>query len=175
MRLICGDITKTRADAIVNAASSDLKPHPGICEAIFNAAHTEALQKACQALGYCPIGRAVVTKSYGLPCKYIIHVAGIGWFGGRLNERMLFADCYFNALRKAAVYRCRSVAVPLMFSGDFHVPRHEALRIACGEIRRFEEIYPEIDVMLVLYTTSIYEMARIVLAEEHRKIGYTTM
>lgn len=162
MQLVCGDITKVQADAIVNAASSDLQPYHGICEAVFSAADTEALTEPCRRLGHCPIGRAVVTKSYGLPCKYIIHVAGAGGFRGRRNEALLFADCYFNALQKAAIYQCSSVAVPFMFSGDFHMPRYEALKIAVREIRRFEEIYPQTDVLLVLYTQGIYEMARIV-------------
>lgn len=34
MQVILGDITKIKADAIVNAASADLMPHPGICSAI---------------------------------------------------------------------------------------------------------------------------------------------
>lgn len=38
MQIILGDITKIKADAIVNAASTDLMPHPGICGAIYAAA-----------------------------------------------------------------------------------------------------------------------------------------
>ncbi|MFR8255820.1 MAG: macro domain-containing protein, partial [Ruthenibacterium sp.] len=82
MRLVLGDITKIKADAIVNAASSDLRPCPGICEAIFAAADTEKLRAACRAIGRCRIGHAVVTPAFGLPAKYIIHVAGAGWYGG---------------------------------------------------------------------------------------------
>ena len=46
MRLVLGDITKMDTDAIVNAASSDLRPCPGICSAIFAAADTEKLLAA---------------------------------------------------------------------------------------------------------------------------------
>ena len=75
MKLLTGDITKIETDAIVNAASPDLRRSPGICDAIFAAADTRALTAACKKLRRCPVGTAVVTPSFGLPCKYIIHVA----------------------------------------------------------------------------------------------------
>ena len=34
MKLLTGDITKIETDAIVNAASPDLRRSPGICDAI---------------------------------------------------------------------------------------------------------------------------------------------
>ena len=83
MRLILGDITKMETDAIVNAANSDLKPCSGICSAVFAASDSEKLLAACRKIGRCDIGKAVVTPSFGLPCKYIIHVAGVGWYSGR--------------------------------------------------------------------------------------------
>ena len=43
MKLLTGDITKIETDAIVNAASPDLRRSPGICDAIFAAADTRAL------------------------------------------------------------------------------------------------------------------------------------
>lgn len=159
MRLIIGDITKMNTDAIVNAAASDLKPCEGICRAIFNAADTEKLAAACKAVGRCRIGEAVVTPSCGLPCKYIIHAVGAGWYTGGRRADLLFAECYRNALQKAFLYHCKSVAVPLMFSGDFHLPRQEAIRIAGSVIRAFEKGHPGMEMILVLYNKSIYEMA----------------
>lgn len=166
MRLVLGDITKMETDAIVNAAASDLRPCPGICSAIFAAADTDRLLAACRKIGRCEVGRAVVTPSCGLPCKYIIHVAGMGWYSGRRNENLLFADCYRRALQKAYVYHCKSVAVPLMFSGDFHLPRPIAIQIAGNVIRSFQEMHPEMEVYLVLYKKSIYDMAVRIINEE---------
>lgn len=93
MRIVLGDITKMDTDAIVNAAVSDLSPCPGICSAIFAAADTEELKKACRKIGRCRIGHAVVTPSCGLPSKIIFHVAGAGWYGGVQRERMLLEEC----------------------------------------------------------------------------------
>ena len=66
MKLLTGDITKIETDAIVNAASPDLRRSPGICDAIFAAADTRALTAACKKLRRCPVGTAVVTPSFGL-------------------------------------------------------------------------------------------------------------
>lgn len=105
MYLYLGDITRMETDAIVNAAGTDLRRCPGICDAIFAAADTEELERACRKLGRCRIGQAVATPGCGLPCRYIIHVAGPGWYGGEPRERFLLAGCYQNALHKA--YLCQ--------------------------------------------------------------------
>lgn len=169
MRLVIGDITKMNTDAIVNAAASDLKPCEGICRAIFNAADTKKLVAACKAAGRCRIGEAVVTPSCGLPCKYIIHAVGTGWYAGGRRADLLFAECYRHALQKAFLYHCKSVAVPLMFSGDFHLPRPEAIRIAGSVIRAFEKEHRGMEIILVLYNKSIYEMAVKILKEDPAK------
>ena len=114
MYLYLGDITRMETDAIVNAAGTDLRRCPGICDAIFAAADTEKLERACRKLGRCRIGQAVATPGCGLPCRYIIHVAGPGWYGGEPRERFLLAGCYQNALHKAYLCSCRRVAVPLL-------------------------------------------------------------
>lgn len=160
MRLVLGDITKMDTDAIVNAAASDLQPCPGICSAIFAAADTKKLKEACRKIGRCKIGGAVITPSCGLPCKYIVHVAGAGWYSGHRHEKILFADCYRHALQRAYLYHCKSVALPLMFSGDFHIPRAEALRIVAEVVRIFEKNHPEMEIVLVLYKPGIYELAK---------------
>lgn len=165
MQVILGDITKIKADAIVNAAYTDLMPHPGICSAIYAAADNELLKMACKRIGYCKIGHAVATPSCELEAKYIIHVAGAGWYGGKKRERILMAQCYFNALQKGRLIGCKSIAVPLIFSGDCHMPRAESISIAVQAIKKFEERHPEMQITLVLYRKGIYEMALRILEE----------
>ena len=159
MRLVLGNIVEMKTDAVASAARSDLQPAPGISEAVFSAADTAKLKAECRRIGRCRIGQAVVTSSCGLPCRYIIHVVGPDWYSGHKSDRLLVADCYLRALDKALEYRCKSVALPLMFSGDYHIPRLEALQIAGGVIRKFEKEYPELEISLVLYRESIYRLA----------------
>ena len=166
MKLVLGDITKMNTDAIVNAAATDLRPCEGICQAIYNAADTKQLLAACKKIGHCPMGRAVITPSFGLPCKYIIHVAGAGWYSGHANERQLFQDCYTNALLKAYAYHCKTVSVPLMFSGSLHIPRAEALKLVGDVVARFQNSYSGMEIQLVVFKQSIYDLAEKVLQKE---------
>lgn len=161
-----GDIVHMGTDAVVNAARTDLARAPGICEAIFAAADGEKLEQACRRLGRCPIGQAVLTPSFGLPAPHIIHVAGPDWFGGLERERMLLADCYRRAMSLALVQGFGSIAIPLMFSGEYHIPRKEAIGIAGASICAFTDRHPELDVVLVVYRPGILTMARRLLGWE---------
>ncbi|MDR1481758.1 MAG: macro domain-containing protein [Synergistaceae bacterium] len=71
------DITKMKADAIVNAANTDLLMGGGVCGAIFAAAGASELQKACDKLAPIATGEAVITPGFNLQAKFIIHAPGI--------------------------------------------------------------------------------------------------
>ena len=75
-KIICGDITKVQADAIVNAANERLLMGGGVCGAIFRAAGYAELTEACQDIGHCPTGDAVITPAFHLPAQYVIHTVG---------------------------------------------------------------------------------------------------
>ena len=156
--LVLGDITKMKVDAIVNAAHTDLMPYPGICSSIFAASDSVKLKAACKAIGSCPISEAVITPSFGLDAKYIIHVAGSGWYSGEKRETFLLQRCYINAMTKGRMYGVRSIAFPLIFSGSCHFPRYESLKIAYGAIEEYTSRH-RLDVYLVLYKESIFQMA----------------
>ena len=88
LTIIQGNITYAETDAIVNAANSALREGGGVCGAIFGAvkkvggqdAHRK-LTEACQAIGHCPTGDAVITPSFGLKATHIIHAVGPVWSG----------------------------------------------------------------------------------------------
>ena len=148
--LIRNDITTMPTDAIVNAANSRLAPGGGVCGAIFSASDYHKLDLACRKIGHCPVGQAVITPSFGLPAKYIIHAVGPIWQGGQQNEAKLLRGCYTSSLNLAKQHGCTSIAFPLISSGIYGYPKEEALRIAVEAIRAFLEDN-EMTVYLVLF------------------------
>jgi O-acetyl-ADP-ribose deacetylase (regulator of RNase III) len=148
--IVHGDITKIQADAIVNAANSDLQRGGGVCGAIFAAAGARDLQIECNQIGHCETGQAVITKAYNLPAKYIVHTVGPVWGGGDSNEETLLYNCYMNALRLAKKHGCTSIAFPLISSGIYGYPKEQARAVAENAILDFLE-YQQMQVKLVLF------------------------
>lgn len=150
LEIIRNDITKLKVDAIVNASNTKLKKGGGVSGAIFAAAGDKVLQSACDKIGHCGIGEAVITEGFGLSTKHIIHTVGPIWEGGDKNEETLLHNCYENSLKLAANLKCSSVAFPLISSGTYGFPKDKAFNIAVSAISSFLMEH-EMMVYLVVY------------------------
>lgn len=148
-KIICGDITTVRADAVVNAANERLLPGGGVCGAIFRAAGYAEMDEACRKIGYCPTGKAVITPAFRLPAKYVIHTVGPIWDGGEHHERELLYSCYAESLALAAEHEVTSIAFPLISAGIFGYPREEALEVCEEAVQDFLSSH-EMDIYLVV-------------------------
>jgi O-acetyl-ADP-ribose deacetylase (regulator of RNase III) len=144
------NITTIKADAIVNAANTELRMGGGVCGAIFRAAGAAELQAACNKLAPIRTGEAVITPGFNLPARYIIHTAGPIYRGGSHGEEQLLRACYLNSLRLAAEHQCGSIAFPLISAGIYGYPKEEAKAVAEQAIRDFLEEH-DMDVRLVLF------------------------
>lgn len=142
-----GDITRLAADAIVNAANTQMLGCwiPGhYC--IDNAIHTYAgvqLRRACAELmqrqGHDePTGRAKVTSAFNLPARYVLHTVG-PIFAGRPSPRqdLQLADCYRSCLDAAEGLGLSSVAFCCISTGVFGFPQERAAKIAVNTTRRW--------------------------------------
>lgn len=154
-RIVHGDITRMRADAIVNAANSRLAMGGGVCGAIFRAAGPPLLQEECRRIGECPVGEAVITGAGHLPARHIIHTVGPVWQGGRSGEEDLLRGCYGNSLRLALEHGCGSIAFPLISAGIFGYPKSQAMQVAASAIADFLAEH-DMQVDLVIYDTGSF-------------------
>lgn len=124
------DITKLHTDAIVNAANSHLAMGGGVCGAIFRAAGVHELEKACDAIGYCATGSAVLTPGFRCKADYIVHAVGPVYQGGHHNERKYLYSAYISALNTAYDHGCKTIAFPLISAGIYGYPLNEAWKTA---------------------------------------------
>mgnify|MGYP001602202120 CR=1 FL=1 len=143
IKVVQGDITALKVDAIVNAANSTLLGGGGVDGAIHRAAGPE-LKAYCAKLGGCPTGQAKITPGFKLPAKYVIHTVGPVWHGGKSNESALLTNCYRNSLELAFKNGVKTVAFPSISTGAYGYLKEEAAKIAVSVMREYEKKFDEI-------------------------------
>jgi len=152
LQLIRNDITKVRADAIVNTANPKPVIGAGTDSAVYKAAGEDKLFAARQLIGDIKPGHAIETSAYNLDAKFIIHTVCVAWRGGKCGELDILAECYDNSLRLAGELNCKSIAFPLIGTGSYGFPHDDAIGVAKDRISRFlENNNSDMKVMLVLF------------------------
>lgn len=146
IRLLRGDITRQRVDAIVNAANQGLRGGGGVDGAIHRVggpAIMEDCDRIRTARGGCPTGSAVATGAGDLDARAVIHAVGPRWSGGGRGEAGLLAGAYRSSLRLAAEAGLRVVAFPSLSTGAYGFPLPEAADIAIATVLEFLDERPE--------------------------------
>ena len=149
-QIIRNDITRVRADAVVNTANPDPVYAAGTDAAVYKAAGEENLLEARKKIGAISPGEAAVTPAFALPAKYIIHTVGPAWIDGRHGEFDILASCYRKSLLLAEQLGCGSIAFPLISTGVYGFPKDRALAVAVRQIREFLD-GSEMEVLLVVF------------------------
>ena len=155
--IIRADITALTVDAIVNAANNRLLAGGGVCGAIFSAAGADKLSKACNKIGYCETGSAVITPGFNLSAKFIIHTVG-PVYNENIDQSHLLYSCYISSLNLAKEHKLNSIAFPLISSGIYAYPKHEALEIAQKAIKDFLSD-DDMDITLVVYDKASFSIS----------------
>ena len=130
-------IVSIPADAIVNAANEGLWEGGGVCGAIFAKAGSAKLTEACNRIGHCDTGSAVITPAFGCPAKFIIHAVGPVWRGGTNGEAELLYGAYKSSLELCKQNDLHSVVFPLISAGIFGYPLKEAWKQAAYACKNF--------------------------------------
>ncbi|MGC0328677.1 O-acetyl-ADP-ribose deacetylase (regulator of RNase III) [Streptomyces sp. SAI-170] len=157
--LVQGDITRQRADAIVNAANSSLLGGGGVDGAIHRRGGPAILED-CRRLraGHLgkglPTGRAVATTAGNLDAQWVIHTVGPRYSHDE-DRSALLASCYRESLRVADELGARTVAFPAVSAGIYGWPMDDAARIAVSTVRATDTAVEE--VRFVLFDEPAYE------------------
>lgn len=149
IKVVRGDITGMRVDAIVNAANASLLGGGGVDGAIHRAAGAELLA-ACRLLNGCPTGSAKITPGFRLPARFVIHTVGPVWHGGDRGEDGLLASCYETALKLAQQHDVASIAFPAISCGVYRFPVDRAASVAIAAIRRAMPDCPCVSTVLLV-------------------------
>lgn len=158
-------ITDLTTDAIVNAANERLQVGGGVCGAIFRAAGNSQLQDACDKIGYCNTGSAVITLGFNMKAKYIIHAVGPVWSGGNHDEPKYLYGAYRRTLELAVENNCISIGFPLISAGIFGYPVDQAWRKAIQACRDFLEKGNQIDIVFAVLDDHILKMGQKTLVD----------
>jgi len=132
--LVMGDITRFRADALVNAANRWLFGGGGVDGAIHRAGGPAILAE-CRTVRQrdypdgLPTGWAVATTAGNLPARWVIHTVG-PIYDASVDQSGLLADAYANSLRAADEVGARTIAFPSISTGSYSYPIESAARTA---------------------------------------------
>ena len=158
LQIIRQDITKLKADAIVNTTNEDMVGYSGVDRAIHNAAGPE-LDAECARLAPLRDGEVIVTGGYRLDCKYIIHTSGPVWEDGKHGEREQLTSCYVSSLTAAYERGCETAAVPLISAGVYGYPKDQAIKLAVHIITDFL-LEHEVTVYLCVFGRESYAFSK---------------
>jgi O-acetyl-ADP-ribose deacetylase (regulator of RNase III) len=157
LRLIHGDITEERVDAIVNAANAQLQHGGGVAGAIARKGGPEIQSESdawVRAHGPASHDTPAITTAGKLPCQYIIHAVGPVWGSG--DEDTKLTQAVQGAFRVASERDLKRIALPAISTGIFGFPKDHGARVILDAILGFFEGAPQ----------SPIEEARVTLIDE---------
>ena len=162
--------TGIAADAVVNAANTGLWHGSGVCGYIFQDAGVKEMTAACNAIGHCDEGCAVITPGFKLPAKYVIHAVGPRYKDGKHGEPELLYSAYKQSLLLAKENGLHSIGFPLISAGVFGYPKEEAWQKALEACQDFLAAEPdyEMNIVFAVLDDTIKAIGERLLAELSR-------
>ncbi len=188
IEIIKGNIVNCDTEAIVNAANEHLRAGGGVCGAIFEAAGHTKMQEACNKIGHCDTGNAVITDGFNLKSRYVIHAVGPKYgdccrkhnddvkrtgleelnINDKITNRELY-DAYINSLKLGEKYNIKSISFPIISAGIYGYPLDLAIKIELCAIMDYQNEFPNTSlekVIICAFSSDMYDK----LIEEYGKL-----
>lgn len=158
IRIIKGDITDQKVDAIVNAANHSLLG--GGVDGMIHMVAGPGLWKECKTLNGCETGESKITKGYDLPADYVIHTVGPVYDHEDGKEELLLSNCYTNSLKVAEQHGLKSIAFPAISAGAFGYPKDKAAYVATETVKYYVSRHPDAfdEIIFVLFDELNYNI-----------------
>ena len=133
IKIIQGDITELKVDAIVNAANNKLVMGGGVAGAIKKKGG-KIIEEEAVKKGPIEIGQAIFTLAGNLPSRYVIHAATMG-MDFQTDEIKIRNSCR-SALKIAEELNLSSLAFPALGCGVGGFPHLASAKIMAQEVFR---------------------------------------
>jgi O-acetyl-ADP-ribose deacetylase (regulator of RNase III) len=168
IRLVKGDLTEERVDAIVNAANSHLSHGGGVAGAIVRKGG-DVIQKESNAIGHVPVGQVALTGAGALPARHVIHAVGPRM--GEGDEDAKLRNAARNSLALAHERGFQSVALPAISSGIFGFPKDRCAQILIQAALDFCAEHPDSPLREIRFTLIDDPTVEVFEAEFRRRFG----
>jgi len=129
-----GDLTESKAEAIVNAANNRLLMGGGVAGVIKRRGGA-TIEKEAVSKGPISVGEATITQAGNLKAKYVIHAAVMGM--DFKTDAQKIKKAIFNTLRRAREQKISTVALPALGTGVGGFPYLESAQVMLGETKKF--------------------------------------
>jgi O-acetyl-ADP-ribose deacetylase (regulator of RNase III) len=138
LRLLHGDLTTQRVDAIVNAANAYLMHGGGVAGAIVRAGG-EQIQRESDAWvrkhGLVSHAHPAITGAGRLPCRYVLHAVGPRW--GEGEEEAKLSAAVRGALALAEEHDLATLAMPAIAMGIFGFPAERGAEVMLDAVEQY--------------------------------------
>jgi putative ATPase len=139
IRVVQGDLTEERVDAIVNAANTRLAHGGGVAGAIVRKGGRE-IQEESDRIAPVPVGEAKMTGAGRLPAKHVIHAVGPRW--GEGDEDAKLRSAVQSSLALAEAHGFETISMPAISSGIFGFPKDRCAEVFMAAIGDYFREHP---------------------------------
>jgi len=142
LEVVQTSIIDLNTEVIVNPANPQLLRGGGLSGIIHSAAGDELFEwlKAYKLIQNKPAlnnGEAIVSPSFKLKCKHIIHAVGPMWRGGHHSEQEVLRSTYITCIELAEWYKLKSIAFPNISTGIYGFPKKLAAPIIVDTLKSY--------------------------------------